>query len=81
MLPCEPTIAMRWLIPRLSRFAAAHPDIALHLMAAGEADRFPEKRGGRALRRNDFPFDARWHTRELVQERVRPGLPAGPGHG
>jgi DNA-binding transcriptional LysR family regulator len=72
VLSCEPTIAMRWLIPRLSRFAAAHPDIALHLMAAGGPIDFRKSGVDVALRRNDFPFGARWHTRELVQERVGP---------
>lgn len=28
---CAPTFASRWLLPRLARFAEAHPDIALHL--------------------------------------------------
>jgi len=71
-LSCEPTIAMRWLIPRLARFSALHPDIPLHLMAAGGPIDF--SRGGVdvALRRNDFPFDARWHARELAPERVGP---------
>ena len=31
VLSCEPTIAMKWLIPRLPAFHAAHPDIQLHL--------------------------------------------------
>ncbi|MGO4765762.1 LysR substrate-binding domain-containing protein [Cupriavidus sp. 2KB_3] len=72
VLSCEPTIAMRWLIPRLSRFAAAHPDIALHLMAAGGPIDFRKSGVDVALRRNDFPFDTRWHTRELAQECVGP---------
>lgn len=72
VLSCEPTIAMRWLIPRLSRFADAHPDIALHLMAAGGPIDFRRSGVDVALRRNDFPFDVRWHTRELALERVGP---------
>lgn len=72
VLSCEPTIAMRWLIPRLSRFAAAYPDIALHLMAAGGPIDFRKSGVDVALRRNDFPFDTRWHTRELAQECVGP---------
>ncbi|WP_454738979.1 LysR family transcriptional regulator [Cupriavidus necator] len=72
VLSCEPTIAMRWLIPRLPRFAARHPDIPLHLMAAGGAIDFARSGADLALRRNDFAFDARWHAREVAQERVGP---------
>jgi DNA-binding transcriptional LysR family regulator len=71
-LSCEPTIAMRWLIPRLARFSALHPDIPLHLMAAGGPIDFARGGVDAALRRNDFPFDARWHARELAPERVGP---------
>ena len=35
VLSCEPSVAMRWLIPRLSGFQGAHPDIALHLSVGG----------------------------------------------
>lgn len=72
VLSCEPTIAMRWLIPRLPRFAAAHPDIPLHLMAAGGPIDFSRSGVDVALRRNDFAFDAGWHARELAPERVGP---------
>lgn len=72
VLSCEPTIAMRWLIPRLGRFSAAHPDIALHLMAAGGPVDFVAQGIDVALRRNDFAFDPRWHSSELAPERVGP---------
>ncbi|PLP97156.1 LysR substrate-binding domain-containing protein [Cupriavidus pauculus] len=72
VLSCEPTIAMRWLIPRLGRFSAAHPDIALHLMAAGGPVEFAAQGIDVALRRNDFAFDPQWHTSELAPERVGP---------
>ena len=35
VLSCEPSVAMRWLIPRLGGFQVAHPDIALHLSVGG----------------------------------------------
>ncbi len=72
VLSCEPTIAMRWLIPRSGRFAAAHPEIPLHLMAAGGPIDFATSGVDVALRRNDFPFDPRWHSGELAPERVGP---------
>ncbi len=72
VLSCEPTIAMRWLIPRLPRFAQAYPDIPLHLMAAGGPIDFARSGADLALRRNDFHFDAQWHVREVAQEWVGP---------
>ncbi|MBU4433980.1 MAG: LysR family transcriptional regulator [Alphaproteobacteria bacterium] len=32
VVSCLPTFAMKWLIPRLPRFQAAHPDIAVRVM-------------------------------------------------
>ncbi|MDQ0143065.1 LysR family transcriptional regulator [Cupriavidus necator] len=81
VLSCEPTIAMRWLIPRLPRFAARHPDIALHLMAAGGPIDFARSGADLALRRNDFTFDARWHVREVAHERVGPVCRPRPADG
>lgn len=82
VLSCEPTVAMRWLIPRLPRFAARHPDIPLHLMAAGGPIDFARSGADLALRRNDFAFEPRWHAREVAQEWVgpvcRPLLAQGP---
>ncbi|CAM3759186.1 HTH-type transcriptional regulator TrpI [Pseudomonas reidholzensis] len=78
VLSCEPTIAMRWLIPRLPGFQAAHPDIQLHLVAAGGPVDFA--RGGidLALRRDDFHWDRHLHSRKICDEWVgpvcRPGL-------
>lgn len=34
-LSCEPTIAMKWLIPRLTDFYQQYPEITVHLIAAG----------------------------------------------
>ena len=41
-------------------------------MAAGGPIDFRKSGVDVALRRNDFPFDTRWHTRELAQECVGP---------
>ncbi|MGO4578442.1 LysR substrate-binding domain-containing protein [Cupriavidus sp. 2TAF22] len=70
VLSCEPTIAMRWLIPRLPRFAEAHPDITLHLMAAGGPLDFARSGVDLALRRDDFRFGAQLHTHEVAEEWV-----------
>lgn len=58
VLSCEPTLAMRWLIPRLPAFYAAHPDIQLLLYTAGGKIDFVSSRVDVALRRNDFDWGA-----------------------
>ncbi|HDS1736495.1 MULTISPECIES: LysR substrate-binding domain-containing protein [Pseudomonas] len=72
VLSCEPTIAMRWLIPRLPGFHTAHPDIQLHLVAAGGPVDFA--RGGidLALRRDDFQWGRHLHSRKICDEWVGP---------
>jgi len=81
VLSCEPTIAMRWLIPRLPLLAAAHPDIEVHLLAAGGPIDFARSGADLALRRNDFPIDGRLHVATVAPEWVgpvcRPDLAAG----
>ncbi|MGT2493373.1 hypothetical protein ACU4GD_29980 [Cupriavidus basilensis] len=49
MLSAKPYDTMRWLIPRLPRFAGAHPDVTLHLMAAGAVGFGPPPRVDLAL--------------------------------
>ncbi len=79
VLSCEPTIAMRWLIPRLPRFTDAHPDITLHLMAAGGPVDFARSGVDLALRRNDFHFGPQLHAYEVAEEWMGVVCRAGPG--
>lgn len=72
VLSCEPTIAMKWLIPRLPAFHAAHPDIQLHLVAAGGPVDFARSGIDLALRRDDFHWDASLHSLKLCNEAVGP---------
>lgn len=51
-LSCEPTLLIRWLIPRFPGFAAAHPGLAVQLVAGGGPVGFAEGLD-LALRRND----------------------------
>jgi len=72
LLSCERSVAMRWLIPRLSLFQDAHPSIAVHLSVGGGT---VEKGIGRdvlALRRLDFPIPEGWQADPLWPERVGP---------
>ncbi|MCW3479808.1 LysR substrate-binding domain-containing protein [Neisseriaceae bacterium JH1-16] len=72
VVSCEPTIAMRWLIPRLGRFQQRHPEVQVHLFTAGGAVDFASSRVDLALRRNDFPHGDAVHLAPLGQEWVGP---------
>jgi DNA-binding transcriptional LysR family regulator len=72
VLSCEPSLAMRWLIPRLASFQAAHPDIALHLSVGGGPVEFRRDRIDLAIRRLDFALPEAWHVRRLFPEAVGP---------
>ncbi|KFK96436.1 MULTISPECIES: LysR family transcriptional regulator [unclassified Serratia (in: enterobacteria)] len=71
VLSCEPTLLMRWLIPRLPAFQEALPDINLQLVAGGGAFSF---RDGTtvAIRRNDFDWGSNMHSETLFIEKVGP---------
>ncbi len=84
VLSCEPTLLMRWLIPRLPAFQAAHPDAALHLAAGGGAVPFAREGIDLAIRRNDFPFPDGVEAVPFMAERVGPVCApavAAPTHG
>jgi DNA-binding transcriptional LysR family regulator len=72
VLSCEPTIAMRWLIPRLPRFHAAHPDLQLHLVAAGGPVDFARSGVDLAIRRDDFHWDRQLHSQKICDEWIGP---------
>ncbi|MFJ4154930.1 LysR substrate-binding domain-containing protein [Pseudomonas sp. NPDC089752] len=72
VLSCEPTIAMRWLIPRLPRFHAAHPDLQLHLVAAGGPLDFARSGVDLALRRDDFHWPPTLHSLKICDEWIGP---------
>ncbi|ASP33678.1 LysR family transcriptional regulator [Labrenzia sp. VG12] len=76
LLSCERSVAMRWLIPRLAAFEAAHPEIAIHLSVGGGAMDPHRDAGILALRRLDFPLDPAWTVRPLFPERVGPVMTA-----
>jgi DNA-binding transcriptional LysR family regulator len=72
VLSCEPTIAMKWLIPRLPSFHKANPDINLHLVAAGGPIDFTRAGVDLALRRDDFHWDQGVHAEKICDEWVGP---------
>lgn len=72
VLSCEPTIAIRWLIPRLPGFRQRHPEFELHLMTAGGNVAFASDRIDVALRRNDFNWDKHCHAEPVAPEITGP---------
>ncbi|MEC5160417.1 MULTISPECIES: LysR substrate-binding domain-containing protein [unclassified Janthinobacterium] len=72
VLSCEPTLAMRWLIPRLGAFRATFPQIELHLFAAGGPVQFQRGHVDLALRRNDFAWGAGCHAEPVAREWTAP---------
>ncbi|WP_394541055.1 LysR substrate-binding domain-containing protein [Lysobacter enzymogenes] len=70
VLSCEPSLLMRWLIPRLPALQAAHPHIALQLVAGGGPVGFDAV--DLAIRRNDFAWGREVHATHLFDERIGP---------
>lgn len=72
VLSCEPTLLMRWLIPRLPAFEAAHPGITLHLAAGGGPVPFSRDAIDLAIRRDDFAFPDGVVASHIMSEQVGP---------
>ena len=68
---CEPTLLMRWLIPRLPAFQAAHPGLDLRMMAGGGPVQ-PGPGLDLAIRRDDFALPPGWTPEPLFEERIGP---------
>ncbi|WP_432754299.1 LysR family transcriptional regulator [Pseudomonas sp. WMBT8] len=71
VLSCEPTLLMRWLIPRWSDFQTLHPGLDIHLVAGGGPFSFNQGID-LAIRRDDFPCPPGYHTETLFPEQVGP---------
>uniref|UniRef100_UPI003F493785 LysR family transcriptional regulator n=1 Tax=Cupriavidus yeoncheonensis TaxID=1462994 RepID=UPI003F493785 len=71
VLSCEPTLLMRWLIPRWPDFQAKYPGVDIHLAAAGGPFSF-DSGIDMAIRRDDFSWPAGYHAEMLFAERVGP---------
>lgn len=72
VLSCERSLAMCWLIPRLSDFQDRHPGIDVHLSTGGGPLDFKRERITVAIRRLDFPLDPNWAVTTLTAEAVGP---------
>lgn len=70
VVSCEPTIAMKWLIPRLSHFYTLYPEITLHLVAAGGAIDFNKEGVDLAFRRDDFLWHKNIYATKICDEKI-----------
>lgn len=70
VLSCERSVAMRWLIPRLSQFQDAHPNIPVHLSVGGGSLNFAKDGVTLAIRRLDFAIDPTWRVQTLFYEEI-----------
>ncbi|KAA9000604.1 LysR family transcriptional regulator [Affinibrenneria salicis] len=69
---CEPTLCMRFLIPRLPAFKQAHPDIDIHLLAAGGDIDLQRSHTDLALRRDDFIPQRHYCSLRIASEYIAP---------
>ncbi|ABR74678.1 LysR family transcriptional regulator [Actinobacillus succinogenes] len=70
VVSCEPTICMKWLIPRLQTFNALGHGFDVVVLAGGGQVDFAYKHIDLAIRRNDFIFDNRFFTEKLGDEYI-----------
>jgi LysR family glycine cleavage system transcriptional activator len=72
VVSCEPTIAMKWLIPRLPDLHSAHPHIQVQLLTAGGPIDFARSGADLAIRRDDFHWDETVHAVTICREWIGP---------
>lgn len=82
VVSCEPTLSMKWLIPKLANFNASEFGFEIVLLTAGGAVDFKQKGIDVAIRRNDFDWGEHIYARKLVDEQMvavfNPNLPPKP---
>lgn len=72
VVSCEPTLTLRWLIPRIAVFQSRHPEIVIHLRAAGGPINLESDVVDCAIRRSDFDWPPDAHAETILDERVGP---------
>ncbi|MCH7336603.1 LysR family transcriptional regulator [Acinetobacter sp. NIPH 2699] len=70
VLSCEPTLAMKWLIPRLVQFKQLYPDLEVNLLTGGGVVNFKEQNIDLALRRNDFDWGETVYSEKIADENM-----------
>lgn len=71
IVSCEPTLLMRWLIPRMPQFHAEYPAVDVRLLAGGGAVSL-ETGVDLAIRRNDFVWPEAYCASHLFDETIGP---------
>ena len=69
---CEPTLAMKWLIPRLGDFKQRHPHLNVVILTAGGAVDFAAQHIDVAIRRIDFSWPKQVFAEKLADEYMAP---------
>lgn len=72
VVSCEPTLAIKWLIPRLPLLQAACAGVNVVILAAGGVVDFKRQAVDVALRRNDFAWPAQVHAAKVADEYIAP---------
>lgn len=70
VVSCEPTLSMKWLIPKLANFNASEFGFEVVLLTAGGTVDFKQKSIDVAIRRNDFDWGEHIYAQKLVDERM-----------
>lgn len=70
ILSCEPTISMKWLIPRLSKFKELGHDFEIVLLTGGGVVDFEKNKIDIAIRRNDFSWGEHIYSEKIVDEYI-----------
>ena len=69
---CEPSLAMRWLMPKLDDFRRKAPQIDIHLSTAGGPIDITAEGVHLAIRRSDFAWPPHYHCTPLGKEMIGP---------
>ena len=70
VLSCEPTISMKWLIPRFAEFNSLNYGFEIVLLTGGGIVDFQGKSIDIALRRNDFEWDKNIFHEKIIEEYI-----------
>ena len=70
ILSCEPTLSMKWLIPRLTQFKNLGYDFDIILLTNGGNIDFEKDQIDLAIRRNDFNWEPHIFSEKLADEYI-----------
>ncbi|MEN8283163.1 LysR family transcriptional regulator [Acinetobacter gerneri] len=70
VLSCEPTLSMKWLIPRLAQFKAQAHGFDIVLLTGGGSIDFTKNHIDLAIRRNDFAWGEHIFSEKIADEYI-----------